>query len=96
MTFWVSEENPTARVSKIFFPAKDNTVILSFNDDLCHNYSAMEAENTDRQCEKHRYICALIKLYFQKEGGRFIGPHAVAAQPLSLPRFWAIQSPTHT
>lgn len=39
MTFWVFEEYPTARVSKIFFPAKDNTVILSFNDGLYHNYS---------------------------------------------------------
>ena len=90
MTFWVFEEYPTARVSKIFFPAKDNTVILSFNDGLYHNYSTMEVENTDR------YICVLIKLYFQNEDSRFIGPHVVAAQPLPLPRYWAIQGSAHT
>lgn len=69
--------------ARFFFPVKDNTVILSFNDGLCHNYSIMEVENTDRQWEKHRYICVLIKLYFQKEDSRFIGPHVMAAQPLT-------------
>lgn len=50
----------------------------------------MEVENTDR------YICVLIKLYFQKEDSRFIGPHVVAAQHLPLSCYWAIQGSAHT
>lgn len=83
MTFCVFEEYPTARNSKIVLPAKNNAVILIFNA-VCHNYSTMETENTYKQCEKHRYICILIKLYFKKEDSRFIGPPVMAAQLLSL------------